>query len=126
MHFDPRAMKTGNGSDQAEPETVSRCVATVLESVKPLENMLIFIGGNSGPVIGDRENRRAANVFVRNHDLASGTAMLDRIVHEIGDRIKDQITIADHQHLTITDDGETSAVLFGRGVVQLNNLTRDI
>ena len=51
--------------------------------------------------------------------------MLDRIVHEIGHGIKDQITIADHQHLTITDNGETGAVLFGRCVVQLDNLTRD-
>ena len=52
--------------------------------------------------------------------------MLDRIVHEIGDGIKNQITIADHQHLhPITDNGETGAVLFGRCVVQLDNLTRD-
>ena len=104
-------MKTGNGSDQAEPETVSRRVATVFESVKSLENMLIFIGGNSGPVIGDRDSRRAINVFVGNDDLPSGAAMLDRIVHEIGDGIKDQITVAGHQHLTITDNGETGAVL---------------
>ena len=118
-------MKTGNGSDQTEPETVSRRVATVFEPVKSLENMLMFIGGNSGPVIGDRENRRAINVFVRNDDLPSRAAMLDRIVHEIGDGIKDQITIAGHQHLTITDNGETGAVLFGRGIVQLDNLTGD-
>src|SRR5712671_5059765 len=125
MHFDPRSMNTGNGSNQAEPETVSRRVATVFESVKSLENMLTFIGGNSGPVIGDRDNRRAIDVFVGNDDLPSGAAMLDRIVHEIGDGIKDQITVTGHQHLTITDNGETGAVLFRRAVVQLDNLTGD-
>src|SRR5258706_4989446 len=125
MHFDPRTMNTGNGSNQAEPETVSRRVATVFESVKSLENMLIFIGGNSGPVIGDRDSRRAINVFVGNDDLPSGAAMLDRIVHEIGDGIKDQITVAGHQHLTIADNGETGVVLFGRGIVQFGNLTGD-
>src|SRR6202163_4490210 len=125
-HFDPRAMKTVDGSDQAESETVSRRVAALLQPVKALENMLIFIGGNSGPVIGDRDHRLAIDVFVRNDDLPSGAAMLDRIVHEIGDGIKDQITIAGHQHLAITDNGETGAVRFSRGIVQLDNLAGDL
>src|ERR1700682_4230270 len=92
-HFDPRAMKTGDGSDQAEPETVPRRVATVLEPIKALENMLVFVGGNSGAVIGDRDHRPAIHVFARNNDLPSGAAMLDRIVDVAGDGIKDQITI---------------------------------
>src|SRR5713226_420142 len=118
-------MKTGYGSDQAEPETVSRCVAALFEPVKALENTLVFVGGNSGPVIGDRDDRRAIDVFVRDHDLPSGAAMLDRIVHEIGDGIKDQIAIAGYQHFTIADKRETGAVLLRRGVVQLDNLTGD-
>src|SRR5258707_4815830 len=110
-------METGDGSDQAEPETVSRRVATVFEPVKALENMLVLVGGNSGPVIGDRDDRLAINVFVCNDDLTSGAAMLDRIVHEGGEGIKDQITIAGHQHLMIADNGQMGAVLFGRSVV---------
>src|SRR3984893_17719809 len=118
-------MKTSDGSDQTEPETVSRRVATLFEPVKALEDMFVFAGGNSGSVIGDRDDRPAINAFVRNHDLPSGAAMLDRIVDEIGDGIEDQITITDHQHLTIPDDGETGVVLFGRGIVQFDNLTGD-
>src|SRR6266446_10804633 len=124
-HFDPRAVKTGDGSDQAEPQTVSRRVAAVFEPVKALENLLVFVGGNSGPVVGDRDDRPAIDVFVRDHDLPPDAAMLDRIVHEIGDGIKDQIAIAGHQHLAIADDGETGVVLFGRGIVQFDNLTGD-
>src|ERR1035438_9197848 len=124
-HFNPRAMEAGDGGDQTEPETVSRRVATLFEPVKALENMLVLSGGNSGAVIGNRDNRLTVNVFVGNDDLASGAAVLDRIVHEIGDRIEDQITIAGHQHLTIADNGETGAVLFGRGIVQLDHLTGD-
>ena len=82
-------------------------------------------GGNPGPVIGDRDHRSAIHVFVRNDDLPAGAAMLDRIVDEVGDGIKDQITIASHQHLAIADNGETGAVRFGRGIVQLDNLTGD-
>src|ERR1700687_4271180 len=124
-HFDPRAMKTGDGSDQTEPETVSRRVATVFEPVEALENVLVLVSGNSGPVIGDRNGRPAFIDFVGNDELPSGTAMLDRIVHESGDGIEDQITIASHQHLAIADNGETGAVLFGRGIVQFYHLAGD-
>src|SRR5436305_12496069 len=68
-HFDPRAVKMGDGSDQAEPQTVSRRVAAVLEPVKALEYLLVFVGGNSGSVIGDRDDRLAIDVFVGDHDL---------------------------------------------------------
>ena len=124
-HFDPRAMKTGDGSDQTEPEAISRRVATVFEPVKALKNLVVSVGGNSGPVIGDRDHRPAFNDFVRDNDLATCAAMLDRIVHEIGDGIKNQIAIAGHQHLTIADNSETGALLFGRGIVQLDHLAGD-
>src|SRR5258708_4299019 len=90
-HFDPCAMKTGDRSDQAEPETVSRPVAAMLEPVKTLEHVLMFFNGNSGPVIGDRDHRAAIDIFIGNDDLPSGAAVLDRVVHEIGDGIKDQV-----------------------------------
>src|SRR5438067_11048460 len=64
-HFDPRAVKMGDGSDQAEPQPVSRRVATMFEPVKALENLLVFARRNSGPVIGDRDDRFAVDVFVR-------------------------------------------------------------
>src|SRR5260370_17754937 len=111
-------MKTGDGSDQTEPETVSRRVATVFEPVKALENVLVFVSGNSGPVIGDRDDRPAFNDFVGNDDLPSGAAMFDRIVHEICDGIEDQVTIASHHHLAIADNGETVPVLFCPPIVQ--------
>src|SRR5712671_3348444 len=118
-------MKTSDGSDQAEPETVSRRVAAVFEAIKALENMLVFAGGNSGPVIGDRDDRTAVDVFVGYDDSPSDAPVLDRVVHEIGDRVKDEVTVAGHQHLTIAGNAETGAVLFGRGIVQLDHLTGD-
>src|ERR1700676_3503077 len=54
--FDPRAMKTGDGRDQAEPETVSRRVAAGLSPVKAPEDTLVFAGGDFKTVIGDREH----------------------------------------------------------------------
>ena len=116
-------MKTGDGSDQTEPETVSRRVATVFEPVKALENVLVFVSGNSGPVIGDRDDGSAFNDFVRNDDLPSGTAMFDRIVHEIGDGIEDQVTITSHQHLAITDNDVTGPPFNGKKSPNVEGLT---
>src|ERR1700684_567672 len=66
-HFDLCAVKTGNGSYQAQSETVSRSVATVLESIKTLEDLFAFVGGNSRPVLGDRYDRCTVNDFASNH-----------------------------------------------------------
>jgi hypothetical protein len=53
QHLDLRAVKAGDGGDQAEPEPVARPVAAVFEPVKALEDVLVLVGGNAGPVIGD-------------------------------------------------------------------------
>ena len=124
-HLDPCAVKAGDGGHKAEPETVSRRVAALLEPVEALEDMLMLVGGNSRPVIGDRDHRPAVDDLVRHHDMPSGAAVLDRIVDEIGDRIEDQIAIARHQHFALANDGETGAVRFGRGIVQLDDLAGD-
>src|SRR5258708_8728916 len=107
-------MKTSDRSDQAEPETVSRREAAVFEAIKALENMLVFAGGNSGPVIGHRYDRTAVDVFVGYDDSPSGAPMLDRVVHEIGDPVKDQVTVAGHHHRTIAVNSDTRAVLSSR------------
>src|SRR5258707_15810486 len=89
-HFDPRAVKAGDGSDQAQSETVSWRIAALLESVKALENMLILIGGNPPPVIGDRNCRPALHGFLRPHHAPPSPTVLDCTVDEIGDCVKDQ------------------------------------
>ena len=73
-------MNTGDGSDQTEPETVSRCVATVFEPVKALENALVFVSGNSGPIIGDRDDRAAFNDFIRKADIFDGVVDFDAVM----------------------------------------------
>src|SRR5205085_12294912 len=79
-HFDPRAVKSGNGGDQAEAETIPRCVTVLFQPVEALEDMLMFLGGNSRPVIGNRDHRLTVNAFVADNDPPSRAAMLDRIV----------------------------------------------
>ena len=52
-HLDTSAMETGNRSDKAESEPVTWSAAVAFQPVKPLEDVLAFIGGNSRPVVGD-------------------------------------------------------------------------
>jgi len=119
-------MKTDNSSYQAQSETISRGIATVFEPIKALEDLFAFVGRNSGSVIGNRYNWRTVYDVAGNHDVSSRTAVLDGIVHEIGDGIKDQIRIAYSEDRTIADDGEASTVLLGRGIVQFGDLADDL
>src|SRR5260370_14543319 len=80
-HFDPRAMKAGDGRDQAEPETVSRRVAALFEPVKPLEHMLVFIGGKSRPVLGDPDHPLSIHVFCLKQHPPSPAALPCRTFH---------------------------------------------
>ena len=79
--------------------------------------MFIFLGGNTRSIIGDRDDRPAIDVFGLNHHFAPGAAMLDRIIDEVADGIKDQVAIAGRHHLAVADDGEAGAVLLCGGIV---------
>src|ERR1700684_3958370 len=116
-HFDPCAVKTGNGSYQAQSETVSRSIATVFEPIKTLEDLFAFVGRNSRPAVGDRYDWSTVNDFAGNHDVSSRAAVLDGVVHEVGDGIKDQIRIADSEDRAIAGDGKAGTVLLSRGIV---------
>ena len=117
-------MKASDGRDQAESQAVSRCVATLFQSIEALENLLTLIRWNSGSVVGDRNDRATVHGFARNDDLSSVAAVLDCIVHEIGDGIKNQIAIADRQHFAVAGHGEEVRLL-GRSIVQLDDLMGD-
>src|ERR1700740_3239332 len=79
-HLDACAVKAGDGGNQAEPQTMSRCVAALLEAIEPLENVLAFVDGNAGTVVGDRYHGLSVGAFDCNRHSSPGTAMLDRVV----------------------------------------------
>src|SRR5205085_11167370 len=91
-----------------------------------LENLLVLIGGNSRPIVGHRDHGRAVGVLAGNHDASGGTAVLERIVDHVGDGVEDQVAIAGDQHLAFALHGQPGAVLFGRGIVQLDDFAGDL
>ena len=58
-HFNMCPMQTGDGGDETEAEPVAGSAATSFKPVEAFEDMLIFIDGNSRPVIGNRNDGTA-------------------------------------------------------------------
>src|SRR5271169_4034732 len=97
-HNNVGAMQIGNRRNQAKAEAVSRPVAAALESIEPSQYVIAFFDRNSGSPITDRENRPIGASRDGDLDLTPIAAMLDRVVDKIGDRVEQEIAIADHGH----------------------------
>src|SRR5215475_9605122 len=116
-------MKAGNRSYQAEAQTVAGGAATAFQPVEALEDLLTFVSGNSRPVIGNR-NGGTAIVSPDLHRYPTGfTAMLDRIVDEIGHGVEQQISVARYEYGLICRHIEASAFFFRRSIEQLHDLS---
>ena len=87
--------------DKAESKAGSRCIAASVESEKPLEDLIMRTDRDfPGPyhahgAAGHWDSRTPA---VRRSHLPG--CNLDRIVDEVGDRFKQQITIAKQTSVT--------------------------
>jgi hypothetical protein len=119
-------MKTRNGSDNAEPKAASGGATAPFEPVKALENVSMLVGGNSRPIIGDRNDGRT--IAVRNLDghLTRVTAMFNGIVDKIGNRIKQEISLTCDEYWLISDEAEMPATFFRRSVEELHDLAREL
>jgi hypothetical protein len=83
--------------------------------------MLTFIGGNSRPVIGDR-NDGAALAFSDFHAHSTRvTAMFNGVIDEIGQ----EVPVARSEHAPIPGNLEMPALIFRRGIEKLHDLARD-
>jgi hypothetical protein len=69
-HFDPRPMKTGNGSHDTKPKPASGSAPASFEPVKTFENVLLLLSWKSRPIIGNRNNALAFPHLVANFDSA--------------------------------------------------------
>ena len=109
-------METGDGGDKAEAEPVAGSAATSFKPVEALEDVLIFIDGNSRSVIGDRNDGTAVGLFDLYGYLTRGTAMFYGVIDEIGDRIEQEVSVARSEHALIPDNLEMPMLIFRRGI----------
>jgi len=118
-------MEAGNSGDKAEAEPIARSAAIPFQPVKALEDVLTFIGGNSRPIVGDRNDRTPILSDLHGHPTGF-TAMLDRIVHEIRHSIEQEVPIARYNYSLIHDGIEMRMLLFRGGIEQLHDLACDL
>ena len=118
-------MKTGNCSDKAKAEPVARSAATLFQPVKTLEDVLPFVGGNSRPIIGDRNESIAIPSDLHSHTTGF-TAMFDRIVDEVCHGIEEKIPIARYEYMLIHDGSEVRMLVFCSGIEEFHDLACDL
>src|SRR5260370_38119679 len=97
-HLDASAMKLGNSCNEAETKTIAGAVAAALEAIKPSEDVLALVNRNSRSAVGDRKKGPISALRNRHRNPAFTTAVLDRVVDKIGERVEQQIPIADYAH----------------------------
>src|SRR5256885_1262817 len=109
-HLDSGTMKTGNCSDKAEAEAITGSAATPLQPVKTLEDILVFIGGNSRPVVGNRNESAAIPSDLHGHTTGF-TTMFDRVVDEVRHGIKQKVPIARDEYSLIQNGIEVRVLV---------------
>src|SRR6516162_5610744 len=119
-------MKVDNRCDQAKTEAISGPVPAALEAIKPAQYVAAFLDRNPGSPIADRQNRPIGAAPDGDPDLALIAAMLDRIVEEIGDRVEQQIAIADPRHCFICRKLEPDGSFLRHGLEQFYDLANDL
>ena len=125
-HFDPRPVKTGNGSHDTEPKPASGSAPAAVEPVKTFENVLLLVSWKSRPVIGNRDNAPAIAVLNLDRHLTCCTAMFDGIIDKIADCIEQQISITRDKHVLIAGEAQMPAAFFRCSIEQFHDLARNL
>jgi hypothetical protein len=121
-----RAMETGNRSDKAKPEPVAWSAAVALQPVKALEDVLALIGGNSGPIVVDRNDGTAIVLSDLYCHPTGHTAVFDGVVHEIGHGVEQEIPVSSDEDASIHDRVEMHTLVFCGCIEKLHHLARDL
>src|SRR5262249_28795630 len=123
LHFESSTMELSNGRDKAEAKAMARAAPASLDPIEPLEDVRAFLDGNARPTISDRD--RGALIVVTNRDLDIPPAMRHGIVDEIGNRVEQEISVANYGYPSAALEFDSTALCFGRSVEQLGNLAAD-
>jgi hypothetical protein len=109
-------MKPGDGFDKAEPKPVSGGVTAAFEAIKPLKYVWILAGRNSRAIVRYRNDSAAIAVRNFNGHLPLGTAVFDRVIDEIRNRIKQEISITSNESALISEEAKMSALFLHRSI----------
>ena len=83
-------MQAGHRRDEAETEAVARRAAFGLEPDEPLERLVAQPGRNTGATVPHLDDRPGA-ALAANDDAAAVRCVLDRVVHQIAQRLGEKL-----------------------------------
>src|SRR5262245_48945563 len=102
-------MQTGDRRHQAEPQAVAGGAPAVLEPIEAPEHVLALVGGNSRAVVGDRDDGAAIALPDLHAHPARFAAVFDGVVHQIGDRVEQEVAVTGDQGGSIGDGVDVPA-----------------
>ena len=119
-------MELGNGGNKAQAQAVAGSAATPFQPIKALEDVLKFTGGNSRPVVCDRNDGNTIALGDLHGHLAAFAPMFNGVVDEIGHRIEQEISVAGNEDALMPNGTEVSALVFRSGIKELHDLPCDL
>ena len=121
-HLERGAVQTGNRRNKTQAETIAGRATAALQPIEALQHAFTLRKRNTRPIVGDGHDGDA----VVEHDLernpAARSPMLDRVVDQVGKRVKQQIAITGNEQVVLTDDLEAPAAFLGGRIEQLRNI----
>ncbi len=119
-------METRDRGDKAEPQPIARRAAAPLEPVKATEYVLMLVERNSRTIVGDRNHRAIIAPVQPDHDLARLAAMFDRVVHQVGERVEQEVAVPGNQHRLLPDHLKIDFLFLRSSVVEVAHRFTDL
>ena len=111
--------------DYAETEAVARRATAFLRTIEAPEDEIALIHGNPGSVVGNRKDGAAVAAIGADPYEALLAPMFDRVVHQIGDRIKEKVPVSKDFNRFPSAYLQSAASLLRGGVKEFSHLLRD-
>src|ERR1700722_3492012 len=118
-------MRPRHRGHDAEPKAVAGRAAAFLGTIEALEYQVVLIRGNAGSVVRNREDRAVLAGVGADPHQASLASVLDCVVDQIGDRIKEKVPVSEDFDRFLSVDLQTAASLLSGGVEEFGHLSRD-
>ena len=115
-------MHAGDRGDHAQPQSAAGGRPAVVEADEALDRTLPLTLGNTGSGVADGDLRSFRRGSGCDLDRAARACVLDRVVEEIGNRLKQKLPVAGDDGVAIDRARKTEAPLLGERSVKIDQV----
>src|SRR3984957_20712167 len=105
----------------AKAEAVAGRATALLGAIEAPKYKVALISRNAGSVVRNGEDRAVLVSIGADSHQASHASVLDCVVHQIGDRIKEKVPVSEDFDRFISVDLQTAASLLRGGVKEISD-----